>query len=262
MDRDPYVSIISYKEVFIIGIEMTAWMAFGGGVLSFLSPCTLPLLPLYLSYITGKSVSEIKQNKSATFRKTILTHSLVFLLGVSLVYISLGLGVHAVGELLSRVMTGPVSRLLQRLSGLFILFFGLLTAGVLRVPALSKEYRLMKPGKPADYFSTFFVGLGFAAGWTPCIGPIFSAILLMGNSTASSPFLYLSLFVVGFSLPFLLVSLFIGRLQNIMRYSEQLMKIGGFTMIAFGALLLTGSMEWISETIVRLMQNTPFNRLG
>lgn len=231
-------------------------------MLSFLSPCTLPLLPLYLSYITGKSVSEIQQNKSLTFRKTVFSHSVIFLLGVSVVYISLGLGVSAAGDFLSQVMTGPLSRLLQRLAGLFILFFGLLTSGVLQLPAFSKEYRFLKPRKSVNYFSSFFVGLGFAAGWTPCIGPIFSSILLMGNARGDSPILYLLLYVLGFSLPFLLVSLFIGNLKKLMKYSALFMKIGGFTMIVIGILLLTGSMEWISEVILRFMQNTPFNQLG
>ena len=220
------------------------------------------MLPLYLSYITGKSVSEIQQNHSLTFKKTVLAHSILFLLGVSVVYISLGLGVSAAGNFLSRIMTGPLSRLLQRLAGLFILFFGLLTSGILQLPAFSREYRLLKPGKSTNYFSSFFVGLGFAAGWTPCIGPIFSSILLMGNARGDSPILYLLLFVLGFSLPFLLVSIFIGSLKKIMKYSQLFMKIGGFTMIVVGLLLLTGSMEWISETIVRFMQHTPFERLG
>src|SRR5699024_3202015 len=199
------------------------WVAFGAGALSFLSPCTLPLLPLYLSYITGKSVSEIKENRSFKFKKTVFAHSVVFLLGVSLVYLSLGLGVSALGNVLSRVMTGPVSRLLQRLSGLLIVFFGLLTTGILTLPAFSKEYRLLKPGKSVDYLSTFFVGLGFAAGWTPCIGPIFSSILLMGNTAGSPPFLFLLMYIIGFSLPFLLVSLFIGNLRSLLKYSNTLM---------------------------------------
>lgn len=250
------------KEECIITSQLTMWMAFGAGALSFLSPCTLPMLPLYLSYITGKSVSDIKENHSLKFKTTVLSHSLVFLLGVSIVYFSLGMGISALGNFLSGVMTGPVSRLLQRLAGLLVILFGLLTSGILTLPALSKEYRFLQPGKSSNYLSTFFVGLGFAAGWTPCIGPIFSYILLIGNSMGSPPLLYLLMYILGFSLPFLVVSFFLGSLKNLTKYSNKLMKIGGVIMIFSGVLLLTGSMEALSEWIVRLMQNTPFERLG
>ncbi|MGB6178429.1 cytochrome c biogenesis CcdA family protein, partial [Carnobacterium sp.] len=116
--------------------------------------------------------------------------------------------------------------------------------------------------KTVSFTSTFLVGLGFAAGWTPCIGPIFSSILLLGNAVGSPPLLYLILYVVGFSLPFLLVSFFITKIKNILKYSNVLMKIGGIILILLGILLLTGTMESLSEWMARLMEGTRFELLG
>lgn len=227
-----------------------------------MSPCTLPLLPLYISYITGKNIQEVKENQSFGFRKNVLLHSLVFLLGVSVVYISLGLGMSYLGDLFSGLMTGSISLLLQRLAGLLIVFMGLLTMGVLKVPALLGEYRLLKMNKTVNFASTFLVGLGFAAGWTPCIGPIFSSILLLGNAVGSPPIGYLVLYIIGFSLPFLLVSFFIGKIKNIVKYSNLIMKIGGVVLIVLGVLLLTGTLESVSEFIAHLLEGTRFELLG
>lgn len=250
------------KEAKTIGTDLTLWVAFGAGVLSFLSPCTLPLLPLYISYITGKNVQEVKENQSFEFKKNVLLHSLVFLSGVSVVYISLGLGMSYLGDVFSQLMTGSISLLLQRLAGLLIIFMGLITTEFLKIPALSGDYRFLKANKTVSFSSTFLVGLGFAAGWTPCIGPIFSSILLLGNAVGSPPLLYLLLYVVGFSLPFLLVSLFISKLKNIMKYSNAIMKTGGVVLIVLGILLLTGTLESLSEWLARLLEGTIFELLG
>lgn len=166
------------------------------------------------------------------------------------------------GDLFSGLMTGSISLLLQRLAGLLIVFMGLLTMGVLKVPALLGEYRLLKMNKTVNFASTFLVGLGFAAGWTPCIGPIFSSILLLGNAVGSPPIGYLVLYIIGFSLPFLLVSFFIGKIKNIVKYSNLIMKIGGGVLIVLGVFLLTGTLESLSEFIAHLLEGTRFELLG
>jgi len=139
---------------------------------------------------------------------------------------------------------------------------GLVTAGWLNIPALLKDNRKMRTREAGGYFSSFFIGLGFAAGWTPCIGPIFSSILLIGIATGAPPLLYLTLYILGFTLPFLLMSYFIGRMNNILKYTDKLMKIGGVLMVIMGLLLLTGSLEFLSEIIARLLEGTPFELLG
>lgn len=191
-----------------------------------------------------------------------MLHSVIFLLGVSTVYISLGLGASYMGTMFTQLMTGSMSVLLQRIAGLLIIILGLVTAGWLTIPSLLKDNRKLRTSTTGGYFSSYFIGLGFAAGWTPCIGPIFSAILLMGITTGSSPIVYLTLYVLGFALPFLLVSFFIGRMNSILKHSQKLMKIGGVFMIIMGFLLLTGYLEYFSELIANMLQGTPFELLG
>jgi len=237
-------------------------MALAAGALSFLSPCTLPLLPLYLSYITGKSVKEIKENNTKAFKKSVMLHSIFFLIGVSTVYVSLGLSITYLGEFFTTLMTGSTSVFLQRIAGLLIVVMGLATAEWLHIPALLKDTRKMNVKRSTSFASSYFIGLGFAAGWTPCIGPIFSSILLIGMSTGSPPAIYLTLYIIGFALPFLLVSFFIGKMDNIMKHSRKLMKIGGVLMIVMGVLLFTGALESLSEMLAQWLQGTPFELLG
>lgn len=220
------------------------------------------MLPLYLSYITGKSVQEVKEDNSRKFRHKLIAHSLFFLLGVSAVYLSLGLGISYLGNFLTTLMTGSTGRLLQRLSGIFMIFLGLVIGGWLQIPALLGDTRKNTTRKTTSFASSFFIGLGFAAGWTPCIGPIFSGILLLGMSTGAAPLSYLLLYIIGFSLPFLIVSLFLGRMPNLLKHSQKLMKIGGVLMIIMGILLLTGQLEYLSERLAIWLQDTPFQNLG
>lgn len=227
-----------------------------------MSPCTLPLLPLYLSYITGKSVNEIKTNTTILFRKRMFIHSIIFLVGVSTVYISLGLGASYMGNVFTDLMTGATSTLLQRIAGLLIVIMGLVTAGWLNIPIFLKDNRKMRAKDTGGYIQSYLIGLGFAAGWTPCIGPIFSSILLLGITSGTPPISYLTLYVLGFTLPFLIVTFFIGKMDSILKHSEKLMKIGGVLMIMMGILLFTGYLEILSEMLAGLLQDTPFELLG
>lgn len=175
---------------------------------------------------------------------------------------SLGLGASYLGNVFTQLMTGSTSTLIQRIAGLVVIIMGLVMTGWLTIPTLLKDNRKVKIKETSSYFSSFFIGLGFAAGWTPCIGPIFSSILLIGIATGAPPLLYLTLYVLGFTLPFLLVSFFIGRMDSILKHTEKLMKIGGVFMVIMGVLLLTGYLESLSEMLARLLQGTPFELLG
>lgn len=191
-----------------------------------------------------------------------ILHSVFFLLGVSAVYLSLGLGVSYLGSFLTNLMTGATATLLQRLAGIFMIVLGLVIGGWLQIPALLGDSRKKRTNRTTSFASSFFIGLGFAAGWTPCIGPIFSGILLLGLSTGTPPLVFLLLYVIGFAAPFLLVSIFIGRMQNLLKYSGKLMKIGGILMIIMGALLFSGYLAYFSELLAVWLQNTPFSNLG
>lgn len=204
----------------------------------------------------------MKENQSTAFRKTVMLHSILFLIGVSVVYVSLGLSISYLGGFFSQLLTGSTSLLLQRIAGLLIIVMGLVTAEWLQIPALLKDTRRMTGQRTTSYLSSFLIGLGFAAGWTPCIGPIFSSILLIGVSTGSPPALYLTLYILGFALPFLLVSFFLGKMDNIMKHSQKWMKVGGILMIAMGILLFTGTLEILSEWIAQWLEGTPFELLG
>lgn len=189
-------------------------------------------------------------------------HSIIFLVGVSTVYISLGLGASYMGNVFTDLMTGATSTLLQRIAGLLIVIMGLVTAGWLNIPIFLKDNRKMRAKDTGGYIQSYLIGLGFAAGWTPCIGPIFSSILLLGITSGTPPILYLTLYVLGFALPFLIVTFFIGKMDSILKHSEKLMKIGGVLMIMMGILLFTGYLEILSEMLAGLLQDTPFELLG
>jgi cytochrome c-type biogenesis protein len=180
-------------------------LAFGAGVISFLSPCVLPLFPAYLSYITGISIMGIQAEQTSAIRKKILSHSIVFLIGIGIVFISLGASASYLGQWLQELFIGNTALLIQRLAGIFIIFMGFVVAGWLTIPLFMRERRFQYTKKSTSYLGTFFVGLGFAAGWTPCIGPIFASILLLAATNPSQGLLYTFMYVLGFAVPFIIL---------------------------------------------------------
>lgn len=250
--------MIETNTVLIVGILL----AFGAGVLSFLSPCVLPLFPVYLSYITGISVMDIQANQTAAVRKKILTHSVTFLAGIGVIFVSLGTSASFLGQWLQQLFIGQTATLIQQLAGIFIVFMGLVVGGWLTIPALMKEKRLHVAKKTTSYVGTFFVGLGFAAGWTPCIGPIFASILLLAATNPGAGLLYTIMYVIGFAVPFVLLTFFIGKSKWIVKKSGLLMKIGGIMMIFMGILLFFGQMSQLSIFLLRLIEGTWLSNLG
>ena len=249
---------IETDTMLIVGI----FLAIGAGALSFFSPCVLPIFPAFLSYITGVSVKELQGNQNIAIRKKLLSHSLFFLLGVSLVFIGLGIGASFLGSWIQRLLMGDSGVLIQRIAGVFIIFMGLFVGGWININALMKERRFQHASKPAGYLGTFFVGIGFAAGWTPCIGPIFGSILLLAASNPGQGVIYTLMYVIGFSLPFLILAFFIGSTKWIVRYSQVIMKVGAVIMILMGLVLFTGQMPRITEFLLNLVEGTWFERLG
>lgn len=238
------------------------FLAIGAGALSFLSPCVLPIFPAYLSYITGMSVKELQGNQNTRIRRQLLSHSAFFLLGVSLVFISLGAGASFLGQWIQGLLLGDSGLFLQRIAGVFIIIMGLFIAGWISPAALMKERRFHYSKKPAGYLGTFFVGLGFAAGWTPCIGPIFGSILLLAASNPGQGVFYTVMYVIGFALPFVILTFFLGSTKWIVRHSQVIMKVGGVIMIIMGLVLFFGLMPRITGFLLDLVQGTWLSKLG
>ncbi|MEQ6375552.1 cytochrome c biogenesis protein CcdA [Bacillaceae bacterium S4-13-58] len=243
-------------------MDLTVWLAFGAGVLSFLSPCTLPIFPAYLSYITGMSVKELQEDNSLRVRRKLILHSIFFLFGVSMIFIGLGIGVASIGQWIQGLLSGQSGLLIQRIAGIFIILMGLFVGGWLQSKTLMKEKRFQLKKKPVGYVGTIFVGMGFAAGWTPCIGPIFASILVVAGSNPGLGTLYTILYVIGFAIPFLLFTFFLGSTRWLVRYSEKIMKTGAIIMIAMGVLLFTGQMARFSNFLLKMVQDTWFSNLG
>lgn len=238
------------------------FLAMGAGALSFLSPCVLPIFPAYLSYITGISVKELQGNQNVKIRSKLLTHSVFFLLGVSLIFISLGVGASFLGQWIQKLLVGDSGLLIQRIAGIFIIFMGLFVGGWINITALMKERRFHSSKKPVGYIGTFFVGMGFAAGWTPCIGPIFGSILFLAASNPGQGIFYTAMYVVGFALPFLVLTFFLGSTRWIVRHSQIIMQIGGVIMIVMGLVLFSGQMPRISAFLLELVEDTWLTKLG
>ncbi|MFD2627678.1 cytochrome c biogenesis CcdA family protein [Oceanobacillus kapialis] len=252
------MGIIEADTMLLVGIIL----AIGAGALSFLSPCVLPIFPAYMSYITGISVKELQGEKNNRMVRQLFAHSFFFLLAVSLVFLSLGASASFLGQWAQQLLIGDSGLLIQRIAGVFIIVMGLFIAGWIHLPFLMKERRFHNTHKPAGYVGTFFIGLGFAAGWTPCIGPIFGSILLLAASDPGQGIFYTLMYVVGFTIPFLILTFFIGKTRWIVRHSEIIMKIGAIIMIIMGLILFFGLMPRISGFLLDLVQDTWLSRLG
>ena len=249
---------IEADTALIVGL----FLAMGAGALSFLSPCVLPIFPAYMSYITGISVKELQGKKNSKIRSRLLSHSLFFLLGVSLVFISLGASASLLGQWVQNLLLGDSGLLIQRIAGIFIIIMGFFVAGWITIPALMKERRIRYSKKPVGYLGTFFVGLGFAAGWTPCIGPIFGSILLLAASNPGHGIVYTVMYVIGFSFPFIVLTFFLGSTRWIVRHSQVIMKFGAIIMILMGLVLFFGLLPRITGFLLDLVKNTWLSELG
>lgn len=224
-------------------------LAFVAGVFSFLSPCVLPLVPSYVSFITGVSFEDLKEG---TDRKKIrfltITHSLAFISGFSLIFIALGASSSAVGRFLFEYQEW-----IRIIGGILVIFFGFFVSGIIRLDFLTRERKFHVSGKPAGYVGSFVVGLTFAAAWTPCIGPILGTILLYASSHASAAygFKLLSVYSLGLAVPFFLSSLmfnsFLSYSGRIRKYMRAIMIASGLLLIIFGILLLTNNVRVLSS---------------
>jgi len=231
-------------------------VAFLAGLLSFLSPCVLPVVPSYLSYVTGISgVAEMQRR-----RHLALLHAALFVLGFTLIFVALGATATALGRLLN-----TYQQWLERIGGLLIVVFGLYCVGALRIGVLSREARWDLGDKPLGYLGSVLAGLAFGAGWTPCIGPILGSILLYTSSRADfgQGLVLLLAYSLGLAIPFLVAAWalewFLGRMQRFRKYVVWVERIAGVLLIAFGLLLLTGTFTllagWLQSMTPEFLRN-------
>ena len=225
------------------------FIALVAGFLSFLSPCVLPLLPSYLSFITGISLEElIQKGKDSRMRKITIIHSLIFIFGFSLVFVLLGTSASLVGKIFTNYQIW-----ITRVGGIFIIIFGLHLMGVVNLGPLQREKKIHLDRRPLGYLGSFLVGIVFAAGWSPCIGPILGAILFYAASK-DSVVLGISLlatYSLGLAIPFFLSSLalevFLEYYGKLRKYLRLVSLISGGLLVVVGVLLATNYFALLSQ---------------
>lgn len=218
--------------------DINVFLAFGAGFLSFISPCVLPLYPAFLSYITGMSVNEISDENNK-LNKNSLIHTIFFLLGFSSVFVMLGFGTSFVAEFLI-----VNQNLIRQIGAILIVFFGLVIVGVLNFEFLMKDKKIRFKNRPAGFLGSFIIGLAFSMGWTPCTGPILVIVLSLAATQPDLGMIMMISYALGFSVPFLLLSFFVGKLNWIKRNSLKFVKIGGYIMIFVGIALF---FDWMTK---------------
>ena len=230
-------------------VEVGVFIAFTAGIFSFLSPCVLPLVPSYLTFVTGMSLEDLQEGVD---RRTTFTHSLLFVLGFSSIFILLGASASFLGQFFRAYEVW-----ITRIGGVVIVLLGMHLAGLFRMTPLLREKRLHLNDKPAGYLGTLGVGVAFGAGWTPCIGPALGAILTYGmaQDTMWAGVGLLTVYSLGLAIPFLLASLaldwFLQTFQKFRAWIPVVEKASGVLLILLGILLLTGQFtllaSWLSQ---------------
>ena len=253
-----------------MAIDIGYMSAVGAGALSFLSPCVLPLVPPYLCYMAGVSIDDFRGEavvaggngsgaaiRSSSARVALVGAALAFVLGFSTVFIAMGAGASSIGYFFR-----AYQQELSIVAGIVIIAMGLNFLGLIRIPFLSREARFQGPGKPANGMAAYLMGLAFAFGWTPCIGPVLGPILTLagGRETVGEGAMLLAAYSLGLGIPFLFAALFSGAFMRFLgRFKVHLGRVekvmGGLLVLA-GVLFLTGGVQmaayWLLETFPSL----------
>jgi cytochrome c-type biogenesis protein len=223
--------------------------AFVAGLLSFLSPCVLPLIPSFITYITGLSFADLQaENPSHKVRQQTIIHTLLFIAGFTVVFVLLGASATFLGGFMMEHM-----KILRKVGGVLIILFGIHISGLVPIHFLLGEKRVTVHRKPAGYIGSFLVGLAFAAGWTPCIGPILASILMVAatEETVSHGIMLLLTYSMGLAIPFFLASLamhqFLVFFNRFKKYIRILEIVTGVFLIIIGVLLFTNYLTVLSR---------------
>ncbi len=232
--------------------SISYFVAFTAGVLTFLSPCLLPLIPSFIAYITGVSFADLKDaSKRREVMRKAAVHSLLFILGFSIIFILLGLTATFIGKALFRYQDA-----IRIAGGVFITIFGLYLSGILKLDFLMKERRLNVTVKGANYAGSFFLGVTFAAAWTPCAGPILGSILVLAGTKADAVegAKLLAAYSAGIGLPFFLtgmaVNYFLKFFDRFKNFIGIINRIGGAFLVIVGILVATNFLQVISRKLM------------
>ena len=227
--------------------------AFSAGLLSFVSPCVLPLVPSYISYITGLSVEQLTDaSERVKFKKAIVLNSLLFIAGFSSVFIAFGASASLLGQVLITYQDH-----IRRVGGVLIVLFGLYLLGILNLNFLKMEHRFQFRSRPAGYLGSFLVGVAFAAGWTPCVGPVLGSILLYASTTDSliSGVVLLTAYSLGLGLPLFLTALgvdrFLAYFKEVRVYLWGVSTVSGVLLVIVGVMIYANSLTIVTSFLER-----------
>jgi cytochrome c-type biogenesis protein len=243
-------------------VALSALVAAGAGLLSFLSPCVLPLVPSYLAYVAGVSFGELRDAPRPSARLAVALNALGFVVGFSLVFIAMGASISLLGGWLATNRRG-----LQQAGGSLIILFGLYLLGVLRLPVLMRQVRLPVSGRPGGMLGSVLVGVTFASGWTPCVGPVLGSVLTMAGTaeTLGQGTALLGAYSAGLALPFLASALAVGQFLRFFarfrRFLPLVDRVAGAVLVGVGLLLATGHMSRLNAYFISLTPRWLLERL-
>ncbi len=229
--------------------------AFLAGLVSFLSPCVLPVVPAYLTFVSGFTMDELSEGSATTARRTAVLHAALFIVGFLLVFMTLGASATVAGQAFNRVL--PI---MSRLGGVIVILFGILLLDWVRLPPLARDLRVHLRTKPSGASGSLLVGIVFGAGWTPCIGPILATILLYASmeATVARGTLLLAMYGLGLGVPFLVAAIgfnwFLTSLEVLRRWARPLQRVAGIFLVVIGVLLVTGQFAAVSASLADLGQ--------
>lgn len=230
-------------------------LAFAAGLVSFLSPCVLPVVPSYVAFVSGLTLEELRDGSAARARRAAVSHSVLFVVGFAAVFMTLGWAATAAGRALV-----PVLPWLTRLGGVVLMLFGAYLMGLLRLPALAREARIHLASRPAGLLGSVLVGVAFGAGWTPCIGPILASILLYASleATQGTGALLLGTYALGLGIPFVAASaMFNGFLATVGQargWMVPMERTAGAVLAVVGVMMVTGSFATLAAFLAGMGQ--------
>jgi cytochrome c-type biogenesis protein len=230
-------------------------LAFLAGLVSFLSPCVLPIVPSYVSFITGMTLDELQADDRGEARRQAAIHAGLFILGFSALFIALGASATALGTVLRRSLP-----LLQQVGGIIIAAFGLYMLGWLKVPALLRDRRIQLAAKPAGKAGTVVAGVAFGAGWTPCVGPVLASILMFASfeATMTRGMVLLAVYSLGLGIPFFISAVglhwFLAGSRPLRRWLGLIERVTGAFLVLLGVLMFTGRFAMLASFFARFGQ--------